>query len=51
MVQQTYDGHEPRGDSVAANVARWEEHEDEDEPCKNITKSVEEKEIIDIGKG
>ena len=39
MVQQNHDGYEPRGDSVGANVVRWEEHEDVDndhEPCKTL---------------
>ena len=27
---EVHDGYEPRGDSVAANVVRWEEHGDVD---------------------
>ena len=46
--------HEPRrdGDSVAANAARWEEHEDvDDEPCKTLQNLLKKhKSVIDIGK-
>jgi hypothetical protein len=53
MVQLNHDGNEPRGDSVAANTARWEEREDvdDDEPCKTLQNLLKKhKSVIDIGK-
>ena len=52
MVQHNHDGYEPHGDSVAGNIARWEEREDEDdEPCKTLQSLLKKnKSVIDIGK-
>ena len=49
MVQYNHDGYEPCVDSVAGNIARWEERENvDDEPCKSLLKK--NKSVIDMGK-
>ena len=46
MVQQTYDGYEPSGNSVAADVARWEEREYEnDEPSQTLQYLLKKKKL------
>ena len=53
MVQQTYEVcvWAPWG-QCSCNVAKWEEHEDEDdEPCKTLQNLLKKKKsVIDIGK-